>query len=117
MTDSFGEWHMQTAESVVNGIVDLDARAEGIRAKARGEAEAILREARGQAERDRAANEVKIAERIAAIEASAAKSREEETARVKKEFAGNVEAVKSVDAAVVGKVVDMVIARMKGAAR
>jgi len=108
---------MQTAESVVNGIVDLDARAEGIRTQARGEAEAILRGAREQAERDRVANEAKIAERIAAVESAAARSREEETARVRKEYAGNVEAVNRTDDALVGKVVYMVIARMKGAAR
>ncbi len=108
---------MQTAESVVNSIVDLDARAEDIRAKARGKADDILRGAREQAERDRAANEAKIAERIAAIESASARSRDGETARVRKEYAGNVETVNRADAVAVGKVVDMIIARIKGAAR
>jgi hypothetical protein len=108
---------MQTAENVVNSIVDLDARAEDIRAQARGEADAIRRGAHEQAERDRVANEAKIAERVAAIESASARSRGEEIARVRKEYTGNVEAVNRADAAIVGKVVDMIVARIKGTAR
>lgn len=108
---------MQTSESVVNSIVDLDARAEDIRVQARGEAESVRREACEQVERDCAANEAKIAEKIAAIESASARSRDEEIARVRKEYAGKVETVNRTDAAAVGKVVDMIFARIKGSAR
>ena len=108
---------MQTAENVVNNIVDLDARAEDIRVKARTQADDVRSGAREQAERDRAANEKKIAERIAAIESASVRSRDEEIARVRKDYAGKVEALNRADAATVGKVVDMIIARIKGAAR
>ncbi len=117
MLDSSGESFMQTSESVVNSIVDLDARAEDIRVQARGEADAVRSKAREQVERDRAANEAKSAEKIAAIEVASARSRDEEIASVRKEYAGKVEAVNRTDAAAVGKVVDMIFSRIKDSAR
>lgn len=107
---------MQSSDNVVNRIIDLDTLAERIRARAREEADAVRAEAQRRLAEERAELDRRTSARIAAIEADAIKKRNVEIEAVRKEHAGQAKAVESVSPDRMARVVDMVLARIKGAA-
>ncbi|MHB9028867.1 MAG: hypothetical protein ACYC9O_08870 [Candidatus Latescibacterota bacterium] len=104
---------MQSSEQVVNRILDLDRQAERIRAKAREDAESMRRDAVRRIAEEKEQLEKRIAERTRQIESAATQTRSREIEGVNKEFAGQVKAVNGVSPAIMAKVVDMVVSRIR----
>jgi vacuolar-type H+-ATPase subunit E/Vma4 len=105
---------MQSAENVVNRIVDLDERAERIRDRAREEAETIRLDAKRRIAEEKAELEKRIAEKITDIEAAEAHSRKGEIARVRKEYTDQAGEVVRAAPEKMDRVVNTVLARLKG---
>ena len=105
---------MQSAEQVVNQVIELDRRAEDILSRAREEAESARRDARGRIAGDIEELEKRIAARIFDIEAEAARTRASEIAGVHREHADQVEAVGRISPDTMEHAVEMVLARLKG---
>lgn len=111
-----GEAGMQSSEQVVTRILDLDQRAEEIRAAARGEAETISRDTAKRLAAEKERLDKRIAARIAEIEADAAKARAREIDGVNADYDGQVNAVNGISPEKRAGVADMVVSRIRESA-
>lgn len=105
---------MQSSEQVVNRIIELDGRAENIRARAREEADAAREDVQRRIAEGKAELEKRTAERIARIEEEASRTREREIAAVRKEYTDQAETVSRTAPETMESVMDLVLARIKG---
>lgn len=107
---------MQSSEQVVQHIIDLDERAEQIRARAREDSDAARRDTQRRIAEGKAELENRIAARAAEIEEEATRVRDREIARVRKEYSDRAESVRSTAPEKMEHVLDLVVARIKGRA-
>lgn len=108
-----GEAGMQSSEQVVTRILDLDQRAEEIRAAARGEAETISRDTAKRLAAEKERLDQRIAARVAEIETDAAKARAREIEGVNADYDGQVNAVNGISPEKQAGVADMVVSRIR----
>lgn len=105
---------MQSSDNVVNRIIDLDALAERIRARAREDAETLRAETRRSMADGKTQLESRISDRIAQIEAEAVRKRSVEIEAVHKDYASQAKAVESIAPDRMARVADLVLSRIKG---
>jgi hypothetical protein len=105
---------MQAGENIISRIIDLDTRAESIRVRAREEAENIHKEAVRDAEKQKQDLEIRIVERIKKISAETARKRSEEVEKVKKEYANQVEGIRTISSEQKNRAVNIVLSGMRG---
>ena len=105
---------MQTAEDVIVRIINLDERAEQIRARAREEADTIRLDAKRRIAEEKVELEKRVAAKITDIESAEAHSREGEIARIRKEYTDQAEAAWRTAPEKMERVVNTVLARLKG---
>ena len=105
---------MQTGENIISRIIDLDAQAESVRAKARDEAVRIQSETVREAEEQKQSLEIQTAERVKLLAAEAARKRTQEVDKVKKEYANQVEGIRTISSEKKDRAVLIVLSGMRG---
>jgi len=105
---------MQAGENIISRIIDLDTRAESVRAKARDEAVRIQSETVREAEEQKQSLEIQTAERVKLLAAEAARKRTQEVDKVKKEYANQVEGIRTISSEKKDRAVLIVLSGMRG---
>ena len=105
---------MQAGENIISRIIDLDTRAESVRAKARDEAVRIQSETVREAEEQKQSLEIQTAERVKLLAAEAARKRTQEVDKVNKEYANQVEGIRTISSEKKDRAVLIVLSGMRG---
>jgi hypothetical protein len=105
---------MQAGENIISRIIDLDARAESIRALAREEAEKIKKDAVLDAEKQRKSMELQTAERVRKLSAESAIKRSLEVDKVKKEYYVQVEAIGTISSEKKDRAAHIILSQIRG---
>ncbi|MDP2982022.1 MAG: hypothetical protein Q8O92_01660 [Candidatus Latescibacter sp.] len=105
---------MQTGENIISRIIDLDVRAESIRVQAGEEAVRIQSEAVREAEEQKQSLEIQTAERVKLLAAEAARKRTQEVDKVKKEYANQVEGIRTISSEKKDRAALIVLSGMRG---
>ncbi|MCE5249672.1 hypothetical protein LLG96_05575 [bacterium] len=105
---------MHSAENIISRIIDLDSKAENIRSEAHAEAGRIKQDTLKRIEDEKLALQKQIAEKTTRINDDAARKRDEELDRVRKEYKTMAESVKNLPRESVDRSVNRIISRIKG---
>ncbi|MFA6471463.1 MAG: hypothetical protein WCU00_05415 [Candidatus Latescibacterota bacterium] len=105
---------MQSEQNIISRIIDLDSRAESIRASAREEAARMLSEAVREAEEKKRLLELQTAEKVKIIAADSAQERAREITKVKNEFEQQAKEIGSVSSDKKDRAVTMILSGMRG---
>jgi hypothetical protein len=105
---------MHSAGDIMTTILDLDARAETVRKKAHEDAARIENETAQRIEEEKQKFEKRAQERIGAVNAAALKKRTEEEAKVRAEFESLAASIAQKSGDKIARMVDTVVARVKG---
>jgi vacuolar-type H+-ATPase subunit E/Vma4 len=105
---------MESKETIITKIIDLDVNAEKIYVQARKDTQEIQRNTLNQIETERKDLEKQIGEKVAEIQTKTELFRNAELEKVRNEFSSLVESSKKIPDDKIDRCVQLVVSKIKG---